>query len=74
MDGLADYFLADPDEPAHGTLQLVVDVERAGGGLVTINVKGAHAVARALGEVGIELIVDDTTSDPNLAGPSRCSC
>lgn len=68
MDGLADYFLASDRDPARGTLQLVVDPERAGGGLVTINVADARAVARALAENGVELSVDDTTSAKVLFG------
>lgn len=68
MDGLADYFLAGDRDPDHGTLQLVVDSERAGGGLVTINVADAHAVASALAEHDIALDVDDTTSDKVIFG------
>lgn len=68
MDGLADYFLAGDRDPGHGTLQLVVDAGRAGAGLVTINVADAHGVATALAENGIELSVDDTTSDKVLFG------
>lgn len=68
MDGLADYFLANDRDPDGGTLQLVADSKRAGGGLVTINVKDAHSVAGALAEKGIEFIVDDTTSDKVLFG------
>lgn len=68
MDGLADYFLAADRDPDHGTLQLVVDAERAGGGLVTINVADAHAVASALAANDITLHVDDTSSDKVLFG------
>lgn len=68
MDGLADYFLASDRDPDRGTLQLLVDVKRAGGGLVTINVADAHAVAGALTENGIEISVDDTTSAKVLFG------
>lgn len=68
MEGLADYFLASDRDPDRGTLQLVVDAKRAGGGLVTINVADAHAVARALVGNGIELSVDDTTSEKVLFG------
>lgn len=68
MDGLADYFLAGDRDPDHGTLQLVVDAKRAGGGLVTISVADARAVAGALAGNGIELSIDDTTSDKVLFG------
>lgn len=46
----------------------MLDPERAGGGLVTINVSDAGAVASALADNGIELDVDDTTSDKVLFG------
>lgn len=68
MDGLADYFLAGDRNPDRGRLQLVVDAKRAGGGLVTINVADAHAVANALAENDIEFSVDDTPSDEVLFG------
>jgi catechol 2,3-dioxygenase-like lactoylglutathione lyase family enzyme len=68
MEGLAEYFLASDRNPDRGTLQLVVDSKRAGGGLVTITVSNAHAVADALAANGIELSVDDTTSTKVLFG------
>lgn len=68
MDGLADYFLASERDPDHETLQLVVDPERADGGLVTINASNAHGVASTLTENGIDLNVDDTTSDRVVFG------
>lgn len=46
----------------------MVDAKRAGGGLVTINVSDARAVASALADNGVEFSIDDTTSDKVLFG------
>ena len=46
----------------------MVDTKRAGGGLVTINVSHARAVASAMADNGFELSVDDTASDKVLFG------
>jgi predicted enzyme related to lactoylglutathione lyase len=49
---IAEYYLAEGRIPEHGTLQLREDVERAGGGLATINVGDITTVAKALHELG----------------------
>lgn len=67
MPSLAEYHLAD-GVGGHGTIQLVADPERAGGGLVTIVVDDAHEVAARLASEGIELTVDDTSSEIVLFG------
>ena len=57
MDGLADWHL-----PPHGTLQLVLDPDRAGGSVITLHVPDIAAAQAALAERGLELRYDDTTS------------
>lgn len=49
---IAEYYLADKRVPEHGTLQLRVDEDRAGGGLATVNVPDIGAVTAALAELG----------------------
>ena len=49
---IAEYYLAEGRVPEHGTLQLRIDEERAGGGLATINVVDIAPVAAALAELG----------------------
>ncbi|MGH9214299.1 MAG: VOC family protein [Acidimicrobiales bacterium] len=46
----------------HGTLQLVLDPERAGGSLVTLQVADIAAAGRGLADRGIAFSYDDTTS------------
>ncbi|MEE6272420.1 VOC family protein [Georgenia wangjunii] len=57
MDGLADWQL----QP-HGTLQLVLDPDRAGGSMVTLHVPDIAATQAQLAERGLDLQYDDTTS------------
>jgi hypothetical protein len=54
--------LADWDFGPQGTLQLVLDPDRAGGSLVTLHVQGIAAARARLAERGITLDYDDTTS------------
>ena len=51
--GIAEYYLAADHVPEHGTLQLRDDPERAGGGLVTINVEDLSDVVAHLGALSI---------------------
>lgn len=57
MDGLADWHL-----PPHGTLQLVLDPDRAGGSMVTLHVPDIAAARAELAERDLDLRYDDTTS------------
>jgi len=50
---IADYYLASDRDPEHGTLQLREDTERAGGGLVTINVEDISLIAGTLQELNV---------------------
>lgn len=56
MDGLADWHL-----PPHGTLQLVLDPDRAGGSMVTLHVRDIAAAQAELAERGLALQYDDST-------------
>lgn len=49
---IAEYYLAEGRVPGHGTLQLRIDVDRAGGGLATINVLDIAPVTAALAALG----------------------
>lgn len=57
MAGLADWHL-----PPHGTVQLVLDADRAGGSVITLHVPDIADVQAELAERGIDLRYDDTTS------------
>jgi hypothetical protein len=57
MDTLVEWSF----EP-HGTLQLVLDPDRAGGSLVTLQVADIGTARTALADRGIALAYDDTTS------------
>ena len=57
MDGLADWHLTP-----HGTLQLVLDPDRAGGSMVTLHVPDIAAARTGLAERGLDLHYDDSTS------------
>lgn len=57
MDGLADWHL-----PPHGTLQLVLDPDRAGGSMVTLHVPDIASAQADLAERGLDLRYDDNTS------------
>jgi catechol 2,3-dioxygenase-like lactoylglutathione lyase family enzyme len=57
MDSLAEWSFGD-----HGTLQLVLDPERAGGSRVTLQVHDIAAARRGLAARGIAFSYDDTTS------------
>ncbi|GAB3398498.1 VOC family protein [Schumannella luteola] len=52
---VVDYYLAAGRVPEHGTLQLREDADRAGGGLVTINVADLAPLTAALASLGVEL-------------------
>lgn len=58
MDGLAEWYLG-----AAGTLQLALDADRAGGGMVTLVVTDIAATRDRLADVGIRLEYDETTSE-----------
>jgi glyoxylase I family protein len=45
---VAEYYLSEDRVPERGTLQLIEDPARAGGGLATINVEDLTEVTRAL--------------------------
>jgi catechol 2,3-dioxygenase-like lactoylglutathione lyase family enzyme len=49
---IAEYYLAEGRVPEHGTLQLRVDEDRAGGGLATINVVDITTITDTLAELG----------------------
>jgi glyoxylase I family protein len=49
---IAEYYLAEGRVPEHGTLQLRVDTDRAGGGLATINVTDITAITDVLADLG----------------------
>lgn len=49
---IAEYYLVEGRAPEHGTLQLRVDEERAGGGLATINVADITTITATLAELG----------------------
>lgn len=55
--------LADWNFPGGYTLQIFHDPDRAGGSMVTLHVAGIAAARDTLAERGIDLAVDDTTSD-----------
>jgi catechol 2,3-dioxygenase-like lactoylglutathione lyase family enzyme len=57
MDGLSDWYFEGV-----GTIQLVLDPQRAGGGILTLQVNDLSAALSALADRGIDLRVDDTTS------------
>ena len=62
MDGLADWHFADT-----GSVQLVEDAERAGGGLVTLTADDLQADVEAMRQRGVQVgQADDTTSDKVL--------
>lgn len=53
--GIVEWYLVDADAPEKGTLQIHTDVERAGGGLATVNVADMSVVASAASALGLEL-------------------
>lgn len=57
MDGLSDWYF-----DGGGTIQLVLDPQRAGGGILTLQVNELSAARSALADRGIDLTFDDTTS------------
>ena len=52
---IAEFYLAQNREPEAGTLQLNQDPDRAGGGLVTLNVADISGITRSLDALGITL-------------------
>ena len=64
MPGLADWDFAQQ------TLQVVLDPERAGGGVVTLHVSDIAAARDALALRDVHLRVDDTTSGRVTFGSS----
>ena len=57
MAGLAEWHL-----PPNGSLQLVLDPERAGGSMLTLQVPDIAAAQADLAERGLDLRYDDSTS------------
>jgi catechol 2,3-dioxygenase-like lactoylglutathione lyase family enzyme len=63
---VAEYYLSESKNPEHGTLQLMIDEERAGGGLATINVSNIEQIS---GKLAAEDIPFNTRTFPiNEAG------
>jgi catechol 2,3-dioxygenase-like lactoylglutathione lyase family enzyme len=62
MDGLAEWHF-----PRTGTIQVIEDADRAGGGLLTLSVDDLRQQVAELGERGLAPdAVDDTTSEKVL--------
>lgn len=57
---MAEFYLHENRDPRQGTLQLITDTQRAGGGIATINVADLRTLVASLNRQGVAIDGDIT--------------